>query len=72
MDFNLLEKIQRDIEKIDKLKIVETKDGRTHRIPYDENDISALLEYQTQILAIQADFLCEILVELTKLNKNRE
>lgn len=69
MDFNLLEMIQKDIEKINKSKNVETKDGKVHRIPYTEDDIGALLEYQTQILAIQADFLCELLVELTKLNK---
>ena len=72
MEFSLLEKIQKDLDKIEKSKIVKTEDGGTYRVPYTENDTGVLLGYQAQILAIQTDLLTEILVELTKLNKNNE
>jgi len=72
MDFKLLEKIQKDIGELDKLKTVKLKNGEYYQIPFTENDVGIFLEYQTQILAVQADLLTEILIELTKLNKNNE
>ena len=72
MEFKILEKIQKDLDRIEKSKIVKTEDGGTYRVPYTENDTGVLLGYQAQILALQTDLLSEILVELTKLNKNNE
>lgn len=72
MNFKILEKIQKDIEAMDKLKVVKTKDGEVYRIPYTENDICVLLGYQAQIMAAEADILSEILEELTKLTENKE
>jgi len=72
MDFKLLEKIQKDLDKIERSKVVKAEDGVTYRVPYTENDAGILLGYQAQILALQTDLLSEILVELTKLNKNNE
>ena len=72
MDFKILEKIQKDIKELDKLKTIKMENGESYRIPYTENDVGIFLEYQAQILAAQADFLSEILKELTKLTENKE
>ncbi len=72
MEFKILEKIQKDLDRIEKSKIVKTEDGGTYRVPYTENDTGVLLGYQAQIMAAEADILSEILEELTKLTENKE